>query len=159
MQMREERMQAVEDHVQTVKKLLNEAQQAGQGGNKIAGERSDEEKEEEEEEWGGIRDEAVPAILNHEEGYIDEDRYTTVTIESVHVDRDGLHKPEPDSEDQNENQGGNDESNKSKIDDTGVSKARRGWPKRRKKFRYETKFERRVTQKAAKAAMKHHAKI
>ena len=40
------------------------------------------------------REEAVKAVeaLDHDEEYVDEDRYTTVTIEAVDVSKEGLQK-------------------------------------------------------------------
>ncbi|KAF2962993.1 hypothetical protein GQX73_g10588 [Xylaria multiplex] len=97
-QLREDRKREVEEHVQSVNEALKQAAQAGY----IKGDDDDEEEEEEEgessedgaaEEWGGFRD-----AVDHEEEYVDEDRYTTVTVESVSVSRDGLTSSRPDEE-------------------------------------------------------------
>lgn len=81
------------------------------------------------------------APIDMEEEYIDEDKYTTVTVEAVSVDRDGLHKPELEkpSEDAGHKQEGATAEEDSKKD------AKRKYPaKKNKKFRYENKFERAV---------------
>ena len=96
------------------------------------------------EEWDGFPDKPDLEIIDHEEEYIDEDRYTTVTVESVSVTRDGLNRPEQPGEDDEESEDGKDkeaEGNASKTD--GPPKPK----KRKKKFRYENKFERNLTNK------------
>lgn len=86
--------------------------------------------------------EAPPIDL--EEEYIDEDKYTTVTVEAVNVDRDGLHKPEvrkdPEDEGSDGDEGGAQQDQEK--DDGG----KRKYPpkQKKKKFRYENKFERNI---------------
>lgn len=141
----------MEDHVQAVNKILREAQEAGT-------EELDGEAGSGEEEWDGIHDDAQIAPVDLEEEYIDEDRYTTVTIESVTVDRDGLHKPEPETHEQEgEEEGdgqdeeeGEDKAKMSAGAGKGSSKPRKERPKK-KKFRYESKFERQLTERKRKA--------
>ncbi|KAM0558425.1 hypothetical protein ACHAPJ_004615 [Fusarium lateritium] len=130
-QIREERKREVEEHVQTVNRLLQESEAAG-----AVGQESD---EEEDEEWDGFPDQPELDIVDHEEEYIDEDRYTTVTVESVSVTRDGLHKPQVDED--NEDQDKKDEETK----DDKTEKSRREPKKKKKKFRYESKFDRQLT--------------
>lgn len=110
-----------------------------------------------EEEWDGFQDES-PALepVDHEEEYIDEDRYTTVTVESVMVDRDGLHKPEQtrpeeiDSDDEDEEHGNNKDG--SKEQDSTSGKDQKKHPlKKKKKFRYESKFDRQASERKNKA--------
>lgn len=134
--MRDERKKAVEEHVETVNKLLREARKAGT---------SDTESEDDsEEEFGGFEDEPIQPV-DLEEEYIDEDRYTTVTIEAVNVDKDGMHKP--DAEDDRADDDAEDREGK----DARAAKSRgapekpkKEWPKKpkKKKFRYESKIER-----------------
>lgn len=133
--------------MQAVNKLLKEAQEAGAGD-------IDAEAGSGEEEWDGIHDEAQAAPVDLEEEYIDEDRYTTVTIESVTVDREGLHKPEPEPEKEEGDEEGEDEESGQKAPDgtdETSSKPRKEWPKKKKKFRYETKFERQLTERKRRA--------
>ncbi|KAF9775948.1 hypothetical protein IL306_005946 [Fusarium sp. DS 682] len=130
-QIREERKREVEEHVETVNRLLRESEAAGA---------VEQESEEEDEEWDGFPDQPELDIVDHEEEYIDEDRYTTVTVESVSVTRDGLHKPQVDDKD--------DEDKKvEETKDDKKEKSRREPKKKKKKFRYETKFERQLTDK------------
>lgn len=125
--------------------MLKEAQVAGFGSD---GEDTGE------EEWGGFQDDDPPALepVDHQEEYIDEDRYTTVTVESVMVDRDGLHKPDlDDSDDENEEDNeGEDKDDKDKSG-SAASKEQKHPKKKKKKFRYETKVERQLTQRKNKA--------
>ncbi len=140
-QIREERKQAVEDHVQAINKILREAEYAGT---------SDKNRDGSDEEWSGLPDTDVPeAPIDLEEEYIDEDRYTTVTVEAVSVDRDGLHKPElqQSSEDEAEEEGGA-EKQAEKEDD---AKRPKHPTKKKKKFRYENKFERAVEARKQRA--------
>ncbi|KAF5650157.1 nucleolar 12 [Fusarium sp. NRRL 25303] len=131
-QIREERKRDVEEHVQTVNRLLQESEAAGA---------VEQESDEEDGEWDGFPDQPELDIVDHEEEYIDEDRYTTVTVESVSVTRDGLHKPQVDDKDNKE-----DKKVEEPKDDQ-KTKSRREPKKKKKKFRYETKFERQLTDK------------
>lgn len=118
--------------METVNRLLQESEAAG----------AIEQGSDDSDEWDGFPDQPNLDIVDHEEEYIDEDRYTTVTVESVSVTRDGLHKPKVD-----ESEGEDD--NKEEAKDTTESKAaksRQEKPKKKKKkFRYESKFDRELT--------------
>ncbi|KAK0652223.1 nucleolar protein 12-domain-containing protein [Cercophora newfieldiana] len=141
-QIREERKQAIEEHVQTVTQILREAEKAGTEGQAEDGDSDS-------EEWNGLDDDVPEAPIDMEEEYIDEDRYTTVTVEAVSVDRDGLHKPGADSGD-----GADAESavkDTKQHDDTESGSKKKEWPKKKKSFRYETKFERKITERKQKA--------
>ena len=141
-QIREERKQAVEDHVQAINKILREAEYAGT---------SDKNRDGSDEEWSGLPDADVPeAPIDLEEEYIDEDRYTTVTVEAVSVDRDGLYKPElqQSSEDEAEEKGGAEKQAEEKAED---AKRPKHPTKKKKKFRYENKFERAVEARKQRA--------
>lgn len=140
LQIREERRQAVEEHVQTISKILREAESAGT---------TEQNQDGSDEEWGGLSDTDAPeAPIDLEEEYIDEEKYTTVTVEAVNVDRDGLHKPvldEPSEEESNLEQGENVQDGK---EESGPPKrAKDPAKKKKKKFRYENKFERDLTVK------------
>lgn len=80
---------------------------------------------------------------------MDEDLYTTVKIEAVSIDRDGLHnKAELEAEDE---EGQADEKRTQPKDDEG-KKARKDHPKtKKKKFRYESKFDRQASSRRQKA--------
>ena len=77
----------------------------------------DADADESEDEWDGIPDEITEEPpLDREEEYIDEDRYTTVTIEAVNIDRDGIHKPGGRSEEENSDGESEGKSNKTGLD-------------------------------------------
>ncbi|KAK3351239.1 nucleolar protein 12-domain-containing protein [Neurospora tetraspora] len=149
-QIREERQKNLEEHIQTVHKLLHEAERAGTD-DKTAEKKSD-------DEWDGISEDEVaeePA-LDVEEEYIDEDRYTTVTVEAVSVDRDGIHKPrtlkdEEDSETEknNKKKKAAEEAAQQEAD----KKSKRNFPekKKKRKFTYESRHDRNVTERKQRA--------
>jgi ribosomal RNA-processing protein 17 len=125
---------------------------------KVAGLGSDQEDSDQDEgEWNGF-DEApkAPALeaVDHEEEYIDEDLYTTVKVEAVSVDRDGLHnRTELEAADEDSDEGSAAENPESKhAKDSTSSKGQREVPKKKKKkFRYETKVVRQMTNRKNKA--------
>ena len=176
LQLREERKKEVEEHVQNVTAILKEAARAGyideeevmSGGDGEDGEREGGAGG----EWDGFED--APAAddrLDHEEEYVDEDRFTTVTVESVNVSRDGLVKPDDDDDDDeqeddhdHDQEGGRgDRARHEGKSTTRSSSSSRGKhdtrePKKKKpKFRYETKTERLHEQRRQKARKKRKA--
>lgn len=129
----------MEEHVEAVNALL-----------KVVGDESVE--EDGEEGWNGIEDEPTVEPVDHEEEYIDEDRYTTVTVEAVDVSKEGLTKIGE--------EGSSNET--AEVDAQPVEKEtsrEKFWPKkeRKKKFRYESKAERKVTRGKQKAGNKARA--
>jgi ribosomal RNA-processing protein 17 len=150
LQLREERKQELEAHVAAVNALLAEANDPGF--------LNEDDKSEEDEAWNGIEDEAPPIEhIDHEEEYIDEDKYTTVTVEEVDVTKEGLRYAGEDEEEELEaakkkaeaaKKAAGEETNKKKV-----------WPKKEKKqkFRYESKTERRLTRAKQKASNKGKA--
>lgn len=131
--------------MQTVQKILHQAESAGT-------ETNNQEDNSSEDEWDGLSDDPVPeAPIDLEEEYIDEDRYTTVTVEAVSVDRDGLHKPGAHMESKEDvPQAG--EVTQGEQDVQTQDKKKKEWPKKKKKtFRYESKFNRKVTERKQKA--------
>lgn len=139
--MRDERKKAVEEHVETVNKLLREARKAGT---------SDTESEDESgDEFGGFEDEPIQPV-DLEEEYIDEDRYTTVTIEAVNVDKDGMHKPDAENDrgEDDDDEDGEVKGHEAAKSGAAPEKNKKEWPKkpRKKKFRYETKIERKLSE-------------
>lgn len=145
MQIREERKQEVEAHVKNIEAMLKESKVAGLG--------SDEEEDEEtddDEEWGGIKDAEETAAhapelqpVDHEEEYIDEDLYTTVKIEAVSIDRDGLHN-KAELEDDAEDEVAAEKRRKAEAE-AKAKKPKREYPAKKKKFKYESKFDRQAT--------------
>lgn len=118
-------------------RLLRESEAAG-----AVGQESD---EEEDQEWEGLPDQPELDIVDHEEEYIDEDRYTTVKVESVSVTRDGFQKPQFDSEDKSE------DKKYEEIKDDKKEKTRREPKKKKKKFRYESKVDRQLAERKLRA--------
>lgn len=101
--------------------------------------------------------------MDHEEEFIDDDRYTTVTVEAVDVSKDGLHKIIQEGET------GGEESESNLVDrpvpKTGQdakrvwTKERPGGPKKKKKkFRYESKADRKITRHKERSGNKSKAK-
>lgn len=103
-----------------------------------------EKDESDDDMWGGIPDdEESKEIVDHEEEYIDEDRYTTVTIEEVDISKlDGVQKKKDVDSGDDE-----DEEANHKVKGKESEKPKKVWPKKPKvkKFRYETKVERKMT--------------
>jgi len=130
----------LEEHVEAVNRILKEVEGVGAG------------LESEEEGWGGIEEKVVDLVLDHEEEYVDEDRYTTVTVEAVNVSKEGLLKVVDEASDEAPDIVPMEKKGK---EDTSKKK----WPKkeRKKKFRYESKAERKVTRGKQKAGNKARA--
>ncbi len=139
--MREERKQELEEHVQAVNQALKEVKGVGAGL-----------ESEDEDAWGGIEEERDVEVLDREEEYIDEDRYTTVTVEAVDVSKEGLRRVVDDEESDEAPDLVPAETTKEDI-------SKKKWPKkeRKKKFRYESKAERKVTRGKQKAGNKARA--
>ncbi|KAI1498577.1 nucleolar protein 12-domain-containing protein [Biscogniauxia marginata] len=156
-QLREDRKRQAEEHVQHVNAMLKEAQQAGYidgDGDGDSGEDSGDAAAATADEWDGFQD--APAQednVDHEEEYIDEERYTTVTVESVSVSKEGLTSTRPEEEEPDEE--GREAAASRDTRPAGGRKEKTHPPKKKKpKFRYETKVERRITQRKQKASNK-----
>lgn len=137
--MRQDRKREVEEHVDHVNKLLREAARAGNVSDQEA-------SDDENEEWQGLPDGPTEESVDHEEEYIDEDKFTSVTVESVSVSRDGLHKPEeePDSEDEEE------KARREALAKSAKEQAARPKKQKKPKFRYESKMDRSIANKKQK---------
>ena len=129
-----------------------------------------EDHETEEEPWDGIKDNQNPPV-DHEDEYMDEDRFTTVTVEAVDVSKDGLQKVLQEEEDESEavNTVRSDREppeSRASQGRTRSEKGKRIWTKeppsgprkKRKKFRYETKAERKATRYKEKSGNKAKAR-
>lgn len=125
--------------MQQVNRLLQESAVAG------AVEQQSEE-EASNDEWDGFPDQPDLEIVDHEEEYIDEDRYTTVTVESVSVTREGLHKPQVDEPEDKD-----DKKDEDAAAETGKTQNDKSKKKKKKKFHYESKFDRQLTERKQKA--------
>lgn len=121
------------------------------------------------EQWESITEE--PAI-DHENKYMDDDRFTTVTVEAVEVSKDGLHKPKQEDEEESEGSEIDKVNGASRGKTAGRQRAepetaKRIWTKeppnrvkkkKKPKFRYESKAERKVTRHKEKSGNKVKAK-
>lgn len=163
LQLREGRKADLEKHVEAVNSMIREA-------DGLAADSSEEGDEGEEEPWDGIKD-SHDALVDHEDEYMDEDRFTTVTVEAVKVSKDGLQKVVQDEENDSEVSGidrpdGEPHKTTPLQGRTGSEKGKRIWTKepptgprkRKKKFRYESKAERKVTRHKEKSGNKAKAK-
>ncbi|KAL1968511.1 hypothetical protein VTN77DRAFT_1721 [Rasamsonia byssochlamydoides] len=108
----------------------------------------------EEEEWEGFDE---PPPVDYEAEYIDEDKYTTVTVEEMDPSKEALYKTESSGEDgessaQDEDNAGDRSSAQKEVQKKDKPK------KKRKKFRYESKAERLITQQKERLAKRRKAK-
>ena len=142
-QLRDGRKSDLEKHIQAIDSMVAKAN-------------IEEETEAVLDQWAGIGD-AEEVQVDHEQEYVDEDRFTTVTVETVDVSRDGLCKViQEEEEEDSENpdglgvgdktaatkeagKGQNGKPRRNKEQHSGVKK------KKKKRFRYETKAERKIT--------------
>ncbi len=147
-------------HVEAVNSMLKKQHGA-------LSESSDEESLIEVEQWDGIVEDTG---VDHEDEYVDEDRYTTVTVEAVDVSRDGLHKTIMSYEEnqappiEGPLQGETTKSGTKEWQDAKQENRVRtteppsGPKKRKKKFRYESKAERKVNRHKERSGNKAKAK-
>lgn len=161
--MRQKRKDELEEHVKAVNDALSSA---------VAGDSESQAVYEDESnnEWTGVSEdaeggspEAAPAVrpVDHEDEYIDEDKYTTVTVEEVGISRHGFDRAEDSSEDGSEGDAlqtradSGRASTKSQPSRTVSRQEEREGRlrKKRKKFKYESKADRKVTK--AKERMKN----
>ncbi|KAL4921618.1 nucleolar protein 12-domain-containing protein [Aspergillus aurantiobrunneus] len=150
--MREERAaefgRALEEH----KRQLKRANEEDESGDDDAGNTSSD--AEEEDEWNGI---AEPPPVDYEAEYIDEYKYTTVTVEEMDLSKGGLAQSDDNSSDERSTE--RPETSED-VKPTGQSKTKKQsdpkLKKKKKKFRYETKEERKATR--MKERMSNHRK-
>ncbi|RAL15635.1 rRNA-processing protein RRP17 [Aspergillus homomorphus CBS 101889] len=153
---REERtagfQRAIEEHKRQLKKL-----QAAEDGSDGSDQESEDE-ENEEEDWEGF---AEPPAVDYEAEYIDEDKYTTVTVEEMDTSKEGLFRSTVDDSD-NEDEGSESGSRATAdpIPSAEQSKKRKSDTKpkkKKKKFRYESKEDRKVTRMKERASKSRKA--
>ena len=136
----------------------------------VASDPSEQEDEGEKEPWDGITD-RHDLVVDHEDEYMDEDRFTTVTVEAVDVSKDGLQKAVQNEENESEALGTDrpdrdPQSSTALQGRTGSGKGKRIWTKetptdpkkRKKKFRYENKAERKATRYKERSGNKAKAR-
>ncbi|OCK84131.1 hypothetical protein K432DRAFT_414214 [Lepidopterella palustris CBS 459.81] len=149
-ELRQQRKDDLERHVQEVNDLLKANGDFIEGGDST-------DDGVEEDDWEGF--EEGQADINREEEYIDGDKYMTVTVETVSITRDGFSKPEGEKSEE-----GSDNEARLKAQDA----KKRAWtketpkkvrPKKKKtKFRYESKADRKVTRLKERSKNKEQAK-
>ncbi|KAG4025391.1 hypothetical protein MFRU_059g00280 [Monilinia fructicola] len=139
-QLREERRAELNEHVKAVNALLQDVNEKFDGG------------DEDGDEWGGIEDEendedVQEEVVDHEEEYIDEDKYTTVTVEGIEISKEGIKR----TADEGDSDDGAEKSKRKFTKEE--EKVKKVWPKkpRKKKFTYETKAERKMTRQKQKS--------
>jgi len=122
------------------------------------------------EEWNGLED-VTPPPVDHEAEYIDEGKYTTVTVEAVDVSKEGLHKADDQArQDPSDPESGTKVTAGATTTSASEKVAKRGWTKeklkdrpdkpkkKRKKFRYEGKAERKFTRMKEESKNRKQAK-
>lgn len=103
--------------------------------------------EESDDEWEGIDE---PPAVDYEAEYIDEDKYTTVTVEEMDSSREGLRKSITGEDSEDERKAKAEEAAKKKkaeeeAEPAKKRKATTDKPKKKKKqFRYESKQDRKL---------------
>jgi ribosomal RNA-processing protein 17 len=137
--MRKQRKQQLEEHVEAINAALRKS---------VGHYMSDE--SDEGGEWEGFDD---PPDVNREDEYVDEDKYTTVTVEAVGISREGFVEPRQDAGSDEEGDvavkrkktNESEEAKPQKRAEQG-RKVKEKRPKRKKKkFTYESKVDRKVT--------------
>ena len=153
--LREERKADLERHVEAVNATLRDQEDVESESEGLAAG----------EEWGGI--EKVEEV-DHEEEFVDEDKYATVTVEAVDISKDGLKRARAEDEDgeeheeaeatskRGESQG--EEAGARRSSQKGSDIKAKNKPKK-KKFRYESKAERKVTRHKERSGSKAKAKL
>lgn len=151
--MREERelqfKQALEEHQKQLKRLRQEEDGSDSGSDSGS-------EDDDNEEWEGFEE---PPAVDYEAEYIDEDKYTTVTVEEMDASRDGLLRSQ--EHDSDEEQGDQEAKPTAEADSKPkpVKKAKKALdnkPKKKKKFRYESKEDRQVARR--KERLSNHRK-
>ena len=122
---------------------------------------SDEAEDEGEDSEGLVE----PPLIDEEAEYIDEDRHTTVTIEAVDVTKEGIYKVVDETSDEDlvpegeEKATQMDRANTQRQPKRAWTKERPSGPKKKKKkFRYESKAERKVTRYKERSGNRAKAK-
>lgn len=162
LQLRDQRKADLEQHVHEINKELQKqtALANGQDPDEILSSNSDEDGE----EFAGLSDTAEDQLLPDDAEYIDEDKYTTVTVEAMGESEEDEEEAEQQGEDgRNDVVGvpGKAVDARDRKDEVALKKAAEGkrpWAKdgdtkkvKKKKFRYESKAERAVSRHKQKS--------
>ena len=119
------------------------------------------EEDDGEDGWGGIADEPTKTVepIDHEAEYIDEDKYTTVTVEEVDVSKHGIVRTADEEEEEERLRLEKEAKAKAAKEAAEKEAGKKVWPKKKKqKFRYESKTERRITRGKQHASNKKAAR-
>ncbi|KAE8152554.1 nucleolar protein 12-domain-containing protein [Aspergillus avenaceus] len=135
---------ALEEHERQLKRLREEedGEQSGSGS----------ESDEDNEEWEGFEE---PPAVDYEAEYIDEDKYTTVTVEEMDASREGLLKSQAEISDEDEE--GTTRKPEAGTRSEAVEKTKKKASndkikKKKKKFRYESKEDRKLNRARERAS-------
>lgn len=159
-QIREERMaeyqRAFVEHQEQLKRLTE-----GDSSNSDNGNSSDSESESHgDEEWEGF---AEPPAVDYEAEYIDEDKYTTVTVEAMDASKEALYRLQRDDDSDEEEDGQKGQSLEAVASSNGSSGKKKKTTnpdkvkKKKKQFRYESKEERKLALAKQRLAKKRKA--
>ncbi|KAI9832849.1 MAG: hypothetical protein M1826_001015 [Phylliscum demangeonii] len=159
---RQERRDEAQKHVESMNAWLKQAEELDalrRGEEPPVADAEDDDGEEIEDEWNGFGEDKEEAVRREDE-YIDEGLYTTVTVEAVDVSKEGLHAMTEADGDEDPaldgySGGGHGEGKPVSGKETdGKPKPKRDRPvtKKRKKFKYENKAERKVTKTLQRVA-------
>jgi ribosomal RNA-processing protein 17 len=137
--MRKQRQEQLEAHVEAVNQALRNA----------IGPVEDQDEDGDGDEWEGIGE--MPEEIRREDEYVDEDKYTTVTVETVDVTRNGFGNPDDESAQHNNtepalNKGNDREAQQARNAESRKTDAKKKPKKpKKKKFRYENKEARKLS--------------
>ncbi|QDS72819.1 hypothetical protein FKW77_006760 [Venturia effusa] len=174
-EIREERRKELADHVLAVQKAIESANGVLDNPSQLDSDNdSSSSSTSDTEEWTGISDDPKPTL--HDAEYIDEDAYATVTVETVDITKDGFEAHNSDEEEEEEESkpaigatgtiaGGAAEAGKLSgagkkrvwTKDKPLGLRRPSKKKREKKFRYESKTERKVNREKQRVKNKTQA--
>ncbi|KAF1950671.1 hypothetical protein CC80DRAFT_496592 [Byssothecium circinans] len=136
--MRKQRKEDLVKHVEEVNRLVRQAN-GDLFSSSSSSSSSDAEDNDNNDEWNGIPH-VEPEVIDQEDEYIDEDKYTTVTIETVGISKHGF-----ETKGDREGDGGDADGEKKEKKVWTKEKPKTSRPKKKKiKFRYETKAERKA---------------
>ncbi|KAF7593368.1 hypothetical protein BBP40_011557 [Aspergillus hancockii] len=139
---------AIEEHQKQLKRLREE------DGSDSGSESEDDDNA----EWEGCEE---PPAVDYEAEYIDEDKYTTVTVEEMDASREGLlrsqdHDSDEEHEDEETKPSSEADSKAKQVEKTKKKASDNKPKKKKKKFRYESKEERQVSRR--KERLSNHRK-
>ncbi|KAI4278325.1 MAG: hypothetical protein LQ337_001094 [Flavoplaca oasis] len=155
--LRENRKADLVKHVEAVNAAVRQAEK---------GFREDDDSSEEKEEQEPFNGIDEPVAVDHEDDYLDEDKHTVVTVEAVDVSHEGLEKRQEGSDEEDddptESKGPSGKLSSGHAEagrkDHRVNQNLKKQPKKKQKFRYESKAERKVTRMKERSGGKAKAK-